>query len=70
MWLPAYSSELNPVERLWEELKGRIDVMDAQVRSNLALLQDHVADIVRRYTPETIASLTGYTYLVEAARAL
>jgi len=70
MWLPAYSPELNPVERLWEDLKSRIDVMDAQVRSSLARLQDHVADIVRRYTPETIASLTGYMYLVEATRAL
>jgi transposase len=25
VWLPAYSPELNPVERLWEDLKGRID---------------------------------------------
>jgi hypothetical protein len=70
VWLPAYSPELNPVERLWEDLKGRIDVCDAQVRSSLARLQDHVAGIIRRYTPETIASLTGYAYLVEAARAL
>jgi hypothetical protein len=70
VWLPAYSPELNPVERLWEDLKSRIDVMAAQVRSSLARLQDHVADILRRYTPETIASLTGYMYLVEAARAL
>lgn len=30
MWLPAYSPELNPVERLWEDLKARIDVLDGQ----------------------------------------
>ena len=70
VWLPASSPELNPVERLWEDLKARIDVLDGRVRSSLALLQDHVADIVRRYTAATIASLTGYAYLVEAARAL
>ena len=70
MWLPAYSPELNPVERLWEDLKGRIDVGDAQVRASLTALQEHVAGIVQRYTPETIASLTGYAYLVEAAHAL
>jgi DDE superfamily endonuclease len=69
-WLPAYSPELNPVERLWEDLKARIDVLDRRIRSSLARLQDHVADIVRRYTDETIASLTGYAYLVEAVRAL
>jgi DDE superfamily endonuclease len=68
--LPAYSPELNPVERLWEDVKQRIDVLDARVRSSLAALQDHVADIVRSYTAEAIASLTGYPYLVEAIRAL
>ena len=70
MWLPAYSPELNPVERLWEDLKGRIDVLDTWVRSSLRALQEHVAGIVQCYTAETIASLTGYAYLVEAAYAL
>jgi DDE superfamily endonuclease len=70
LWFPAYSPELNPVDRLWEDLKARIDVFDRRLRASLARLQDHVADIVRCYTTETIASLTGYAYLVEAARAL
>jgi hypothetical protein len=70
VWLPAYSPELNPVERLWEDVKSRIDVLDARVRASLAALQQHVADIIQRYTAETIASLTGYPYLVEAISAL
>lgn len=70
VWLPAYSPELNPVERLWEDLKARIDVLDARVRSNLTALQEHVAGLVQRYSAETIASLTGYAYLTEAIYAL
>ena len=70
VWLPAYSPELNPVERLWEDLKGRIEVLDARVRSSLSALQEHVAGLVQRYTAETIASLTGYAYLVDTIHAL
>ena len=70
VWLPAYSPELNPVERLWEDLKYRIDVQNASVRSNLKVFREHIADIVRSYTAEAIASLTGYSYLVEAVYAL
>ena len=40
------------------------------MRSSLRALQEQVAGIVQRYTAETIASLTGYAYLVEAAYAL
>ena len=70
LWFPAYSPELNPVERLWEDLKRRIDVLNGQVRSSLGALQEHVAGLVQCYSAEMIASLTGYTYLVEAIDAL
>jgi putative transposase len=70
VWFPASSPEWNPVERLWEDLKRQIDVLNGQVRSSLRALQEHVADLVQRYSPATIASLTGYTYLVKAAYAL
>jgi hypothetical protein len=70
VWLPASSPELHPVERLWEDLKRRIDVLDTRVRSSLAALQEHVAGLIHCYTAESIASLTGYAYLVDAINAL
>jgi hypothetical protein len=70
VWWPASSPELNPVARLWEDLKRRIDVLDTGVRSSLAALPEHVAGLIQRYTTETLASLTGYAYLVEAIKAL
>ena len=70
VWLPAYSPELNPVERLWEDLKYRLDVLHGQVRSSLRALQEHVAGLVQRYSAEMSASLTGYAYLVAAVYAL
>jgi hypothetical protein len=68
--LPASSPALHPVERLWEALQSRIEVLNGQVRSSLSALQAHVAGLVQRYSAEMIASLTGYPYLVEAIHAL
>jgi len=70
LYLPPYSAELNPVERLWQDLKARIDVFDARVRSSLAGLRDHVAKIICAYTSYRVAALTGYTYLIDAVNAL
>jgi hypothetical protein len=69
-WLPADSPELTPVERLWEDLQSRLDVQPPSSRSNLQGLREPIAGLVRDYTAEPMASLTGYSYLVEAACAL
>jgi hypothetical protein len=60
--LPAYSPELNPVERLWEDLKNRIDVADAQEPRRLAGTCGGPGATLHR---RAIALLTGYAYLVE-----
>jgi hypothetical protein len=61
---------LHPVERLWEDLQYRKDVLEAGLRSSLAALQAHVAGLIQRDTAAAIASLTGYAYRVEAIKAL
>lgn len=67
VFLPPYSPELNPIERLWRDLKAHLAWLHFP---DLSDLQDFVAALVRTYTPATIRSLTGYTYFVEAVNAL
>ena len=68
--LPPYCPELNPVERLWQDLKDRLKVAQAPVRASLSALRDHVAELIRQYTPQQLASLTGYPYIINAIEAI
>lgn len=63
VWLPPYCPELNPLERVWRDLKDALawlhfPTLDAQ--------QDYIATLLRAYEAATRQTLTGYTYLVEA----
>ena len=61
--LPPYCPELNPIERLWQDFRARLSV---QLPADLDALADDAARVVRAYTPEALASLTGYDYLRKA----
>jgi hypothetical protein len=65
--LPAYSPELNPVERLWQDLREKLG---STLHASLNALKQNAAEILCAYTPETLASLCGYDYLLQAALAL
>lgn len=67
LFLPSYAPEINPVERLWQDIKEQIAF---PLFEKLSDLRDHVADILRGYSAQAIASLTAYRYLVEAVYAL
>ena len=51
MPLPPYCPELNPVERLWQDLKARLKVEQAHVRASLGALRDHVAELIQPIHP-------------------
>lgn len=70
LFLPAYSPELSPVERLWRAVRARLDVFDARVRSQLEALRAHVAEIVRGLRAVEVARLTRYDYIKVALNAL
>lgn len=67
VFLPPYCPELNPIERFWRDLK---DDLAWQQFTDLALQREAVADLLRAYDTQTVQSLTGYSYLVQATNAL
>ena len=60
--LPAYSPELNPVERLWQDLRARLG---SELPASLEALKEKTAQQIRAYTAEVLASLCGYDYFLQ-----
>lgn len=67
LFQPAYCPELNPIERLWEHLKA--DLKWASFKT-LEQLQAKVDQLLAQLTPEVIASITGYSFILDALSAL
>ena len=67
VFLPPYCPELNPIERVWRDLKDALAWLQFPT---LEAQQDYVAALLRAYEAATLQALTGYTYLVEAIHAL
>lgn len=66
--LPPYCPELNPIERLWQYIKSKIDFT---LHKTLEALKQNVADILKeKCTDPVVASITGYSYIVDAVVAL
>jgi len=63
IFLPAYSPELNPVERFWQHIKRDIK---GKIFSVLQDMKDYVADILKKCSEETVASLTGFPYISDS----
>ncbi|MBD2520344.1 transposase [Nostoc sp. FACHB-973] len=60
---PPHSPELNPIERFWEFLKSKLQWENCKT---LAQLQQKLTDALKAITPEMIASLTSYDFILEA----
>jgi transposase len=67
LFMPPYSPELNPIERLWRDMKDQLAwVLAAQIEE----LEHRVEIIIRQYSKATLQSLTAYAYFVQAVNAL
>jgi transposase len=67
VFLPPYGPELNPIERVWRDLK---DLLAWLHFSHLEVPQGYLATLLRAYAAATLQALTGYPYLIEAVHAL
>jgi len=67
LFVPPYSPELNPIERLWQEMKAQLAWILAAAIDEL---EHHVETIIRRYSKAVLHALTSYPYFVRAINAL
>ena len=60
---PPYSPELNPIERVWQHIKQELswDIYD-----DLEGLKEKVGADLKEFSTETIASITGWDYILSA----
>ena len=61
--IPPYCPELNPVERVWQDMRQNLSFNPYATLSSLVA---DAATLLRNYTPSELASLTGYDYLRSA----
>jgi transposase len=63
LFQPPYSPQVNPIERLWKELKKDLKW---EIFPNLEHLRTSLAKILNDLTSEAIASLTGWQFIRDA----
>ena len=60
---PAHSPQLNPFERLWQFLKAQLK---GENFASLDALKARMQQLLEQVTPEQVASLTSYDFILEA----
>jgi hypothetical protein len=67
LFFPPYAPELNPIERLWRDLK---DWLAQSQPTTLDALSTLLMTRLTHYTPTAVRSLTGFAYLLAAAQTV
>ena len=61
LFIPPYSPELNPAEKMWRYLKDRVANVAYKTLDDLS---HKVVSLILDLTPETIKSITSFDYYV------
>ena len=67
LFQPPYSPELNPIERLWQDIKAKLF---CQVYQTIEDMQTKMTEILRTYSNATITKRTGFPYFLKTANAI
>jgi transposase len=62
IFLPPYSPELNPIERLWKYMKDNL--LKNKIYLTLAELESSVVNFIRSLESHTIASICSCSYIL------
>jgi DDE superfamily endonuclease len=63
LFQPSHSPELNPTERFWQDIRNPFKGKNF---TDLAQLQQAIFDELNAFSQHTIASLTGYSFILDA----
>jgi len=63
LFQPAYSPELNPIERVWEYIKY---YLQSKLFTDLEELRNQTANFLNSLSNKLIQSLTSYQYIIDA----
>ena len=66
VFIPPYSPELNPAEKIWRYLKDRVA---NKVHATLYDLSDTVVQLVKNLSDTTIKTITAYQYYLDSFNA-
>jgi transposase len=67
LFFPPYAPELNPIERLWRDLKDWLAQSQPTTLNDLSTL---LMTRLPHYSAAVVRSLTGFSYLLAAAQAV
>jgi hypothetical protein len=62
LFIPPYSPELNPAEKMWRHIKDQIATLTFKTLDDLS---DRLYDIVKKLTGNMIKSITGFQYYLD-----
>jgi putative transposase len=60
---PPDSPELKPIERVWQHIKQELSW---EIYDDLDALKEKVCAYIKEFSAETIASITGWDYILSA----